>query len=714
MVQKKIRISLVIMLVISMIITLSDEGVKTEATSIKKKTVSGVTYKIAGSERTTEASKVSLVDLITQFFGGKETTAKASKVSKSRKTVKIAATVKMKGIPYKVTSITKNACKDCKKLTKVTVGKNVKSIAANAFFGDKKLKSITINTTSLTKIGSNAFKGIKKTAKFYVPKSKLTKYKKLIQKKKVGWKSTMKVVAKGENKGKSADMYSQTDGKKDDGKKIEDYSYSVTPLTDNVCYYFYVKTDNPDPKSFRFLDDDTSLSDGGKCRIKSTTKEYADVVYTDVKTLRVKDGYIFESPQTTDGGIWKLEVLKSGKYVTTDKTVTVKELTSRENYLIDNYTTSSMTFFEKMDAVQNGLESICLYSGVHVRGALIRSTTSPYYGLSTSPHVDQDLYIQDPYSHSGGKSMLVSLLYPFKMDSIGFPSEMARVAMKLDFSATYKWNDRAHWLIDVTYNGETKSYGGQGIGEGQGITEDMVKYKYIFDSSASDTCTRNSYPELRSMIEEYSAMKVPEEIKDLPELTWEQVSDTVGNDGSYVRLVLITSIFGGGGTGYTFLYKDGDYAYPGYFSNAWYDGRYFNSHEFFEKGTTFDNEVASTASIIVKDVEIPVPEAPEGKVYRTPLNTASNYDKDTGIWKGFMKYEYDKISGTWIASLYGQSVCYEEETGQYSPIEDEEFKDALTLTLDEVKAMSVDRNANSDPTSYYIYDMTAPPGTKVN
>lgn len=375
-----------------------------------------------------------------------------------------------------------------------------------------------------------------------------------------------------------------------------------------------------------------------------------------------------------------------------------------------------MTFFEKMDAVQKGLDSIALYSGVYVRGNLMKSNTSPYYGLSTSPHVDQTFYIQDPYYRTSSTPMLVSSMYPFRLDSVGFPSQMSMVAKTLDSSVTSKWNANAHWLVDVTYKGQTKSYGGQGNGGGQGITSDLVKYRYSFTGAASDAYNKRSWSDLYDMINDYGKMKVPEEKKDLPALTWKDISNTVGTAGSYVRLVLINSIFGGG-CGYTFLYKNGDAAYPGYFSDAWYDGSYFNSHEFFEKGTTFNDKDASTASIIIKDAKIPFPEAPEGKEYLYNHNTidkAENYNEATGVWSGFMRYDYDKESNTWIAVLYRNSTCRDKETMQTSSIEDEAFKDVCELTLQEVKAMSIDRNANTDSKGYYNYDMTVSQGTKVN
>lgn len=154
-------------------------------------------------------------------------------------TVTIPDTVSFKGVSYKVTSIQKNAFKNCKKLKKVTVGKNITSIGSNAFYGCtklttvtckgtavktigagafrnctslkkitipkavttigknafrncKKLSTITIKSKTLKKVGSKAFTNINKQAKFIVPKTKLKTYKKLLTKK-TGYKSTMKI-----------------------------------------------------------------------------------------------------------------------------------------------------------------------------------------------------------------------------------------------------------------------------------------------------------------------------------------------------------------------------------------------------------------------------------------------------------------------------------------------------------------------------------------
>ena len=99
--------------------------------------------------------------------------------------------VKINGKKYKVTAIAENACKDMKKLTAVTIGKNVKTIGKNAFRSCTKLKNITIKTEKLTSnaVGENAFKGINAKAAIKCPAKKLKQYKTLLLKK--GMKKTM-------------------------------------------------------------------------------------------------------------------------------------------------------------------------------------------------------------------------------------------------------------------------------------------------------------------------------------------------------------------------------------------------------------------------------------------------------------------------------------------------------------------------------------------
>lgn len=149
----------------------------TQVSEVKKGdkyTVSGAVYKV------TKAAK-------------KNGTVEYVKRTKAAKSVTIPATVKIKGVTYKVTSIAAKAFYNNKKLTKVTIGKNISKIGKNAFAKCKKLKTITIKTTKLIKrkVGSKAFYGIHAKATIKVPKNKVKVYKAILTAR--GAKKTVKV-----------------------------------------------------------------------------------------------------------------------------------------------------------------------------------------------------------------------------------------------------------------------------------------------------------------------------------------------------------------------------------------------------------------------------------------------------------------------------------------------------------------------------------------
>ncbi len=84
-------------------------------------------------------------------------------------------------IGSKVTTIGDGAFQGCSKLTKVTIPAKVTKIGKKVFYNCKKLKTITIKTSSLKSVGKSAFKKIAKKASIKVPKKKLTAYKKLLK-----------------------------------------------------------------------------------------------------------------------------------------------------------------------------------------------------------------------------------------------------------------------------------------------------------------------------------------------------------------------------------------------------------------------------------------------------------------------------------------------------------------------------------------------------
>ncbi len=138
-----------------------------------------------------------------KVLSGNKVAYAAPLAAPSASTIKVPASVKIFDKTYKVTEIAPKAFKNYRKLTRVTIGKNVtaigkeafrnctslksvtvkstklKNIGANAFYGDKNLTKLTLKTTKLTKksIGRNALKGTNKKLEIKVPKKQVEKYK---------------------------------------------------------------------------------------------------------------------------------------------------------------------------------------------------------------------------------------------------------------------------------------------------------------------------------------------------------------------------------------------------------------------------------------------------------------------------------------------------------------------------------------------------------
>lgn len=126
-----------------------------------KYTVAGCQYKV-----TKAGAEVSLI-----------------KTNKKAKRVTIPAVIKVNEVTYKVTSIGAKAFNGSKKLSKVTVGTNIKKISNNAFFKCKSLKTVTIKSVLLTKktASKRAFKGISRKMVIKVPKKMKKAYVKMFK-----------------------------------------------------------------------------------------------------------------------------------------------------------------------------------------------------------------------------------------------------------------------------------------------------------------------------------------------------------------------------------------------------------------------------------------------------------------------------------------------------------------------------------------------------
>lgn len=111
-------------------------------------------------------------------------------IKSSFKKISIPSIVAYKGVKYKVTAIGKKAFCRNKKLKSIIIGKNVKEIGKNAFYGCKILKTITIKAKSIINVKKNAIKGIAKKAVIKVSPKLLKKYKKKFNSG-TGYKKTM-------------------------------------------------------------------------------------------------------------------------------------------------------------------------------------------------------------------------------------------------------------------------------------------------------------------------------------------------------------------------------------------------------------------------------------------------------------------------------------------------------------------------------------------
>lgn len=169
---------------------------------LEKKDTSGANYVVASDNGKTATVKV------TQGKNAKGSVSVPDKVTDTN------------GNTYKVTAIAGAAYKNNKKITSVSVGKNittigkdafkgatklskadlskakVTSIEKNAFSGAKKLGSVKLNGNTLTKVGKDAFKGVKKNCKITITAKNKKTYDKLVKKIKASGAKKVKFVYK--------------------------------------------------------------------------------------------------------------------------------------------------------------------------------------------------------------------------------------------------------------------------------------------------------------------------------------------------------------------------------------------------------------------------------------------------------------------------------------------------------------------------------------
>lgn len=131
--------------------------------------------------------------IINASTAGRGTVTLVSAVKKTA-SVTVPDVVKIGGKNFKVTAIGGGAFKGNTKLNYVVIGKNVKTIGANAFYGCKNLKMITVKNTTMTSktLSAKAFAGTPAKLIVKVPATKLTYYKKLFVVKGLSKKAVVK------------------------------------------------------------------------------------------------------------------------------------------------------------------------------------------------------------------------------------------------------------------------------------------------------------------------------------------------------------------------------------------------------------------------------------------------------------------------------------------------------------------------------------------
>lgn len=116
-----------------------------------------------------------------------KTTSKAAKLV-------VPSYVTVDGICYDVASVTKDAFRNNRSVTKITVKGDITSIGKNAFRGCSKLNKIVLYTDCLESVGANAFQGIRSNAVIKVPSTKTAEYKKLMKNKGLSSKAKIAVI----------------------------------------------------------------------------------------------------------------------------------------------------------------------------------------------------------------------------------------------------------------------------------------------------------------------------------------------------------------------------------------------------------------------------------------------------------------------------------------------------------------------------------------
>ena len=417
----------------------------------------------------------------------------------------------------------------------------------------------------------------------------------------------------------------------DSYEDVTKYSYSVSPILAPFNYAVYVKTDNPDPTSFRLYDYDSRYytaesAETGESDDESSDTEipsfelypdcFSDVLYENRETKRVNGGYIFYCPdQCSDGGElvvqqkigegagvttiyfsgWDSSTKYSGLFEDTDIKIECDELKSTKGYLAEYANSKGSTLFEKLDAVQSYLSEYAVYPfGVYddtkPTGSYPCLAASRYY-----PELSLNTHCENVYVKSD--DMLLYRAYPFILDSASFPGIMQRVVQTLEPAAEIT-DGSSHPYVNVTFNGETKTYGGAGAGDYDDLPLNSVNAFYTFKGDSDDLSKERNLDNYRKMLMDYKSVASEAAQELLDPIDGETYRKTITETGGTFIKILTEGFI----TGRSYAYvMPNTYGGVKTLSDTWVKGRYINEYEYLYTGCTFED--FPNANILVDDYE---------------------------------------------------------------------------------------------------------------
>lgn len=462
---------------------------------------------------------------------------------------------------------------------------------------------------------------------------------------------------------------------------VTQYTYEIIPFYENYYRYVLVKTNNPDPSSFALLDKDSKYYDG-RIEIRPTEDRFVDIKYDDYDSGRFCGGYICFAGDSDGGELIVCQaVVKTTyynsyiDYVETDSKTNSCKLYNIYDLLYDNCVDESLSLWENLDNVQSYLVK---YSNYPIR--LLdpdKPSSTPFSCLIAPYYQDQSVMKGNASYEYNDEGCFALSAYPYVLHSISFPGVMANMALIIEPDAQITWDQFYHYLVNIEFNGDSKSYGGQGNHGDYGYTSRQDIWA-LFPKHITGTFTKPDQfnkDEWYQNLHDYWNSAIEEMSEQYDLVTDTGIRELIDDDGEWNRIA--------GG----YIYSS--HIEPYGVENTWIDGRYCNRFTW-EKGATFEDH--PTADILITNMTY--------KNYRGNTLTGDviySYDEEHKVWVSYRAY------GSTSPNNFSWKVCTYEEVLKNSP--------ELILTLDQVLAMQVDRNTNIEPAHGIICDGTEYPGT---